>query len=115
MQRFQLLVYPDAPRSWRNVDRAPDRQAAQLAHACFARLDNLEPFTRLAYTETDAKPYLRFAPDAQEFFDEWRTALETSLLDNSFEFEALESTSRKVSKFDAKSRSYLSSVRFNER
>ena len=27
LQRFQLLVWPDHPKGWQNIDRSPDREA----------------------------------------------------------------------------------------
>jgi hypothetical protein len=43
IQRFQLNVYPDLPRTWRNVDRYPDTDARQLAFNFFESLDLLDP------------------------------------------------------------------------
>jgi Protein of unknown function (DUF3987) len=74
ISRFQLLVYPDTDRPYRHVDRLPDAAAKELAWGVFKALDSLDPVARGAQIDTgDAKkiPYLRFAPDAQEFFDGW--------------------------------------------
>lgn len=94
MQRFQLLVYPDPPKEWRNVDRAPDAEAAARAHECFARLDTLDPEIIGAQTLITADGadmyFLRFEADAQEFFDDWRADLETGLHANTYEHPALE-------------------------
>lgn len=79
MQRFQLLVYPDAPKVWRNVDRWPDGDAKNQAFALFERLDTLAPETLGAQVGDDGLPYRRFSPEAQEFFDGWREALMTRL------------------------------------
>jgi hypothetical protein len=35
IQRFQLVVWPDVSREWRNIDRWPDSEAKQLAFAVF--------------------------------------------------------------------------------
>ena len=45
MQRFQLSVYPDPPREWRNVDRWPDVEAQRLVFDLFAHLDVFDPST----------------------------------------------------------------------
>lgn len=94
MQRFQLLVYPDIAASWRNVDRAPDAEAVQLAYECFAKLDTLDSAeigAEIVLSETgEGYSYLRFEPDAQNFFDAWREDLETSLRSSAFEHPALE-------------------------
>lgn len=31
LQRFQMLVYPDEPASWRNIDRYPNSEARNTA------------------------------------------------------------------------------------
>jgi len=78
MQRFGLLVWPDSPHEWRNVDRWPDNEARRQAFAIFERLDRLTAESVGAETDEDCA-FLRFAPDAIEVFTEWRTALETRL------------------------------------
>jgi hypothetical protein len=78
MQRFQLAVWPDASKEWRNVDRWPDSKAKNEAFAVFQYLDGIT--AAAANAESDESiPFLRFAPDAQEKFDIWRTDLENSL------------------------------------
>jgi putative DNA primase/helicase len=78
MQRFGLLVWPDAPREWRNVDRWPDSEARREAFAIFERLDTLTAESVGAEVD-DEYAFLRLAPDALEAFTEWRTALEVRL------------------------------------
>lgn len=69
IQRFQLAVWPDVRTKWRNVDRAPDAQAKQQAHAVYARLADVpEP--------GDTVPVWRFEESAQVIFDDWRAQLE---------------------------------------
>jgi hypothetical protein len=43
LQRFQLLVWPDPPTTWRNVDRRPDTEARDKAYKVFKQLDALDP------------------------------------------------------------------------
>jgi putative DNA primase/helicase len=88
MQRFQLLVYPDPPRAWRNVDRWPDTAARDRALEVFRRLADFGPGD-IDADATDSIPFLRFSNDAQEFFDAWRAELETRLRAG-VEHEALE-------------------------
>ncbi len=76
LQRFQLAVWPDVTQAWVNHDRTPDLKARQDAYAVFERLDNVDPATIGAKQEDGDLPYLRFTPDAQELFVEWRTELE---------------------------------------
>jgi Protein of unknown function (DUF3987) len=76
MQRFQLIVYPDPPTTWRNVDRWPDSDARNRAFELFKRLDALTPEALGAETD-DGLPFLRFDSDAQELFDRWLGELMT--------------------------------------
>jgi len=41
VQRLQLFVFPCAPRTWSNIDRAPNAKASMRAQECFAKLDEL--------------------------------------------------------------------------
>lgn len=78
LQRFQLLVWPDEPPGWRDVDRWPDSTARKVAFEAFARLAGLEPLAIGAQAPDDDRgiPYLRFDDAAQALFREWRTDLE---------------------------------------
>jgi hypothetical protein len=80
LQRFQLLVWPDPPASWRNVDRWPDVEAKNRAYEVFRRLDTLNPENFGAGGEDeDGIPAVRFTDEAQEVFDRWRDELEDKL------------------------------------
>jgi Protein of unknown function (DUF3987) len=80
IQRFQLMVYPDIPATWQNVDRWPDTEARRLVGTLFERLETLDlGFLGAGTEDRDALPYLRFAPEAQIEFDAWRSALERRL------------------------------------
>jgi hypothetical protein len=83
LQRLQLAVWPDTPPTWTNVDRWPDTEAKQRAWTVFQRLATLErshvPEPESAGFEPETPPGIRFAPDGQEMFDQWRTALEGRL------------------------------------
>lgn len=79
IQRFQLLVWPDVSKEWRNVDEWPDIDAKDNAYAVFTRLSDLNPAAVGAEhdkLERDGIPFLRFDSEAQRLFDEWRAALE---------------------------------------
>jgi hypothetical protein len=80
LQRFQVLVWPDPPTSWRNVDCWPDAEAKNRAYEVFKRLDALDSqaFTASGEDEEDI-PFVRFTDDAQEVFDRWRDELESRL------------------------------------
>jgi len=81
LQRFQLLVWPDDPGDWRNIDRWPDTTAKNRAFEVFKTLDGLDPFTVGAKQEREEGiPFLRFSNEAQEAFDAWREILEKEKL-----------------------------------
>ncbi len=81
MQRFQMLVWPDDPHDWKNVDRWQDTAARNQASAIFERLARLDPQAIGAEpTDADGKNwFLRFDPEAQELFAEWHANLERDL------------------------------------
>lgn len=80
LQRFQLAVWPDCPKSWRNVDRWPDTTAKQTAFDTYERLDQLEAVALAAELDDgEHVPFLRFDEAAQERFNRWRAELETRL------------------------------------
>jgi hypothetical protein len=81
LQRFQLLVWPDPPSQWRNVDRRPDAESKKRAYEVFKKLDALSAEEFGATTEDeDAIPAVRFTPQAQAHFDAFREELEARLL-----------------------------------
>jgi Protein of unknown function (DUF3987) len=81
LQRIQLLVWPDPPSQWRNVDRRPDAQSKRRAYEVIRKVDSLsaEEFGATAEDE-DAIPAVRFTPEAQSHFDAFREELEARLL-----------------------------------
>jgi putative DNA primase/helicase len=70
IQRFQLLVGPDTPRDFIDVDRAPDAASEERAAHIFRKLVEMD-------AEDPAR--FRFASDAQELFTEWRAELEAKI------------------------------------
>lgn len=77
LQRFQLLVFPDCPTAWKNVDRPADRTAKNAALDAYRKLDNLEAVALGAELDPgEHVPFLRFDDAAQVRFDEWRENLE---------------------------------------
>jgi putative DNA primase/helicase len=91
LQRLQVLVWPDAPKKWRNVDRWPNAQAKNRAYEVFRKLDELTPeeFGAIAEDGEDI-PAVRFTAEAQEEFDSWRSKLEEKIRSGEFSL-ALES------------------------
>ena len=76
LQRFQLTVYPDPPKTWRNVDRYPDTEAKNRVYEMFKKLDSLKANEAAKDEEV---PALRFDAGGQEVFDVWRHDLEQRL------------------------------------
>jgi putative DNA primase/helicase len=74
LQRFQLLVWPDPSRSWRNIDRRPNLDAKRDVQSVIEDLNRLGG---------EFIPPYRFSPDAQQLFNVWRGALELRLRDGS--------------------------------
>jgi len=76
IQRFQLAVYPDMPKSWRYCDRAPQPQAEERAWETFRRLRNLDlngiGAESADYCDT---PFLRLDAEALELFVQWQTGM----------------------------------------
>ncbi|HEX2528515.1 MAG TPA: YfjI family protein, partial [Geminicoccus sp.] len=80
LQRFQLLVWPDPPKVWRNIDRWPDGAARRIAREIFDRLDQVDVVALGATADGEDQPwFLRFDDEAQEAFDGWREDLENQL------------------------------------
>lgn len=82
IQRFQLLVWPDVPKQWRNVDRWPDTEARQQVFGIIERLHDITIDSLGAETDKYEDlpiPYLRFDKPAQKAFDVWREQLELRL------------------------------------
>lgn len=73
IQRFQLLVWPDAPPDWNYVDRAPNAAAEEQVTQVFRRLVQMDPEHTLR---------CRFDPDAQELFIDWLAELESKVRGN---------------------------------
>jgi putative DNA primase/helicase len=77
LQRFQLAVWPDISPTWKNVDRWPDKDAKDAVSLLFDRLAKIDTSALKAQQgEYDNIPFLRFTPEAQALFDEWRAVLE---------------------------------------
>jgi putative DNA primase/helicase len=83
LQRFQMSVWPDVFREFRNVDEWPDTAAKNQAFEVFQYLDALTPEQAEADATEGGIPFLRFTADAQLCFDAWRVELENKLRNGS--------------------------------
>jgi putative DNA primase/helicase len=79
IQRFQLAVWPNSPTSWRDVDRWPHKDAKRTAADALRQLERIDHEAVGAEHDDDGLPFLRFDPDAQGAFREWRAELEKRL------------------------------------
>jgi putative DNA primase/helicase len=79
LQRLQMVVWPDAPADFRDVDRWPDSDARQAAIDVFRGLDAIDTAAIGAEPERDGIPFLRFDEAAYEAFTDWRGGLERRL------------------------------------
>lgn len=78
LQRFGMLVWPDLPTGWRNVDKFPDSEAKHMAYDVFLRLNDMEPGT-CELTNEPAPMVFKFSTEAQDTFDAWRHTFENDL------------------------------------
>jgi putative DNA primase/helicase len=82
IQRFQMGVWPDDPSDWKNIDRKPNQDAANLAYDVFARLNKVSPEmigAKLNILQNRPIPYLRFSDSAQCLFNDWMVTRENRL------------------------------------
>ena len=83
LQRFQLLVYPDA-MTWGYRDRYQNKDALNAILELFKKLSESDFLEFGAYPidEYNKRPYFRFTLDAQAFFIEWLKKLNTEIIAN---------------------------------
>ncbi|HNL81154.1 MAG TPA: YfjI family protein, partial [Agitococcus sp.] len=83
LQRFQLLVYPDA-MTWGYRDRYQNKDALNAILELFKKLSESDFVEFGAYPtdEYNKRPYFRFTLDAQAFFIEWLKKLNTEIIAN---------------------------------
>ncbi len=76
LQRFQLLVYPDAMQ-WGYRDEYPNKEAANAIFEMLKRLSDTDFLEFGAFPSDDynKRPYFRFTLDAQAFYIEWANTL----------------------------------------
>lgn len=75
LQRFQLIVWPDAPHKWEYVDELLNPDAYRLAFSVFKHLNGITPESVGATVPENGLPYLHFDDKAQKIFVAWSTEL----------------------------------------
>ena len=93
IQRFQLLVYPEMPKSWKNIDKSLSDEEAEVVANLYRRIDGLNPSSSGQEVESrgDDESGLTFDLKAQLKFDIWRQNLEIRLRSGDIIVPAFES------------------------
>jgi hypothetical protein len=80
IQRFQLIVFPDERNDWQLIDEFPNTKARDRVFELVEKL-SIADFTQYGAIQNDSDkfPYMRFNYEAQLFFNEWRTALQSKI------------------------------------
>jgi hypothetical protein len=83
MQRLQMAVWPDEPKSWANVDACPNKVAKQRAFNILQALAELD-FTSYGAVqgEHDERPFFHFDDEGQAIFNTWLAELQTVKIKN---------------------------------
>lgn len=85
VQRLQILVWPDINKKWVEADRHANSEARKAAFDCFDRLHAIDAAAVGAqidpYAGPSAVPFLRFDPEAQQLFSQYRAELEAKVRD----------------------------------
>jgi putative DNA primase/helicase len=78
--RYQILLHPDPPAGFENIDRWPDTEAKNRAYGVFRAIDQLDATKLKCEVDPDRGiPFVRFSDAAQQFFTPWREGLEKRL------------------------------------
>lgn len=85
IQRFQLMVQPDAIRG-KGKDLLPNKELRTQVYDLFELIDKLQIGNFIKYganapDEFTSRPYFRFKPDAYELFDRWQDELQQKIYD----------------------------------
>ena len=91
IQRLQMAVWPDDVRSWKWVDRQPNKEARQAYEKVYRDL------YRLPMGDTQKPAVLRFSPEGQALFQQWMTENQNKARSGSVS-TAMESHMLKMSK-----------------
>lgn len=78
MQRLQLAVWPEVPKTWSLVDKRPNDDARNNVETILFKLAECD-FRELGATveEEHSRAYFRFDDEAQAVFNAWLTELQT--------------------------------------
>lgn len=81
VQRLQIMVWADAPKVWKHVDRLPNAEAQSRLAEVFRFVGSLDPQLFGLRDEGDENgiPWLRFGDEGQDVFDAWEASLQIRL------------------------------------
>ncbi len=109
IQRFGLLVWPDEPVGWQNVDEWPDSAKREVVWRIFERVSKLTGTEALRLGaelgQFDKIPHVRFDEGAAREFLDWRTGLERRLRSDELS-PALEGARCQVSQTRSRARAH---------
>lgn len=92
IQRFQVLVYPDAPKNFKYKDHPPKgRETAKESFEVIYSLTPRDLNARFLTPEAGGNAFLQFDQEGQEFFQSWLTDLENYLRSGNVQNTAIES------------------------
>ena len=91
IQRFQLMVAPELPKNWSNIDRKPNLAAYEKALQAFHNLQNLQSKLPDTLRPKGGLKGYSWDSEAHECFVSWRKELETKLRGDAFPSDAIES------------------------
>lgn len=83
LQRLQLAVWPELPKTWVLVDRKPYKAAKDKVQELLEKLSEIDFRDLGAWADDDeSRPYFRFDMEAQAKFNKWLTRLQTEKIAN---------------------------------
>jgi len=83
LQRLQLAVWPELPKTWILVDRKPYKAAKDKVQNILEKLSEINFRDLGAWADDDeSRPYFRFDIEAQSVFNKWLTRLQTEKIAN---------------------------------
>lgn len=89
LQRFQLTVFPELSREWKNIDRFPNEKNFYKALDAYQSLQKLSKLGKKIIRRKNSFPGLSFSEPARGLFLDWRTELESLLRSNFVKSQSL--------------------------
>lgn len=90
LQRFQVIVFPEMPRKWRNVDSRAAPEVEKKIFDMYKWLDDVS-VDSLSPVQRGEKVGIEFSVGGQEVFNAWRCQLENRLRSGTIQCPGFES------------------------